>query len=96
MSGTLKEYAGALRQVLTGIDERDMSTFSMSIVIDENTGEVGSVFRMNCSKTLAALALARVLAEHKESVEDLFDVVSAAKKIAELQNNGDEKPIILN
>jgi hypothetical protein len=96
MSGTVEEYAEALRHALNGIDESDMSAFSMSIVIDENSGDVGSVFRMKCSKTLAAIVLGKVLAEHKESVEDLFDVVSAAKKIAELQNNGDEKPIILN
>lgn len=96
MSGTVEEYAEALRHALNGIDESDMSAFSMSIVIDENSGDVGSVFRMTCSKTLAAIVLGKVLAEHKESVEDLFDVVSAAKKIAELQNNGDEKPIILN
>ena len=85
-----------MRHALHGIDESDMSSFSMSIVIDENSGDVGSVFRMKCSKTLAAIVLGKILAEHKESVEDLFDVVSAAKKIAELQNNGDEKPIILN
>ena len=96
MSGTVEEYAEALRHALNGIDESDISSFSMSIVIDENSGDVGSVFRMNSSKTHAAIVLGKVLAEHKESVEDLFDVVSAAKKIAELQNNGDEKPIILN
>ena len=48
------------------------------------------------SEAFAAIVLGKVLAEHKESVEDLFDVVSAAKKIVEFQNNGDEKPIILN
>lgn len=96
MSGTVEEYAEALRHALHGIDESDMSAFSMSIVIDKNSGDVGSVFRIKCSKTLAAIVLGKVLAEHKESVEDFFDVVSAAKKIAELQNNGDEKPIILN